>query len=1220
MTASEPPQGGGIDQWLLPEGRLLCCLDECAERVSQANPGVLHITEVRGSAGLSLAARLAKGLSLTVLYVVPDPETARSARADARFHWSLLDPGADDSQAPIALLAPEESPYSQLYPDRKALMAYSASLGRLAEPDSPPLVVTTAATLVRRVVSGHFVRQATQRLRVGTSIDRESFTDALVRMGYLRLPIVEDPGSLAVRGGIVDLWSPGANLPVRLELEGDTVARIREFDPNDQRTRADRGSYSALPARPRIASPEINQRVRQSLRALCDAVNWPSSRARELADEVVDGRPFLGSEGYLPAYAEMVPLLDYLAPEACVVFEDAPACVAAIRQELQSLATAEAAISDRPHYGLDAWMVTAEQLSALLAARRVVALLHGSQAGKRGATDLDWLELTPERVPSLATAGLEHLLKGPGATDQRGHASGIEQLVKLIHSWQASDFRVYVTARTSSQIDRLATLLRHRGIAVHSEPATPASSGPGVVNLLIGSLARGAVMPLERAVFVTEEEIFARRAHTRTQGNTTAKSRVALVDLRSLAPGDLVVHEEHGIGRYLGLERRLVDGVAVEFLGIEYEGGKLYLPVYRLNQVQKHTSGDALPRLDRLGGLSFAKTKAKVQRRLRQLADDLLHLYSERLAARKAPLPAPDDDYAAFEASFPFEETRDQAAAIDEVLSDLQSESVMDRLVCGDVGFGKTEVALRAAFRVAIAGRQVAVLCPTTVLAQQHFLTFQSRLAQFGLEVRVLSRLVQARQVTETLERIRQGTIDVVVGTHRLLSKDVFFRRLGLLVVDEEQRFGVAHKERIKQLRNEVDVLTLSATPIPRTLQLALGGLRALSVIDTPPVDRRPIRTIIARPEPDLVAQAVRNELSRGGQVFYVYNRIDGLEERAQRVKTLVPEARVAVAHGQMRPEQLERTMLRFVSGEHDVLVSTAIIESGLDIPRANTMLIDRPDRFGLSQLYQLRGRIGRSAERAYCYLLTPGLSELDSDARNRLETIERFTDLGMGLRVAAIDMELRGTGDLLGAEQSGFVASVGFELFCRMLEDAARAARGQPVVHEVEPDISVDIEALIPEQYIADVGIRLGYYKQLAGAESASAVTELAAEIEDRFGVAPREVRHLFALMRLKPELRRLKVLGCDARASSVSLSLRSDTPISLECMSELERVAPASYRITPDSRLLRRAREGEHFTDGIAHAERVLAELRACLARTSSHDPAGYPSVPLHPAAAQR
>ncbi len=829
----------------------------------------------------------------------------------------------------------------------------------------------------------------------------------------------------------------------------------------------------------------------------------------------------------------------------------------------------------------------------MLAPHRVVSLLRARQVGKADGDELSTLEVVPDSAPSLGSGELGDSCRVDTASSVgRGASDGLERFIQQIRRWQDADFGVVIAARAKSKGDRIAALLEHRGIDVTDGESS--STAGSVLRLAVGRLARGAVLPLERQVFVAEEEVFARRAHVGKKQKSTSKG--ALLDLRSLSPGDFVVHEEHGIGRYLGLERQTIDGVAVELIVIEYEGGRLFVPVYRLNQVQKYSVSDGQPKLDRLGGLSFARTKAKVQRRLRQLADELLHLYSERIAVRKMPLPPAEDDYATFEATFPFEETPDQAAAIAEVLAELECDKVMDRLVCGDVGFGKTEVALRAAFRMGLAGRQVAVLCPTTVLAQQHLLTFHARLSGFGLEVRALSRLVNSASTKKTLDDLKRGTVDVVVGTHRLLSRDVHFKNLGLLVIDEEQRFGVSHKERIKQLKKSVDVLTLSATPIPRTLQMALGGLREMSVIETPPVDRRPIRTVLSRVDPDVVIDAVRRELSRGGQVYYVHNRIVGLEERALKLKAWVPEARIAVAHGQMRSEALERTMLKFVSGEYDVLVCTAIVESGLDIPRANTMFVDRAELFGLSQLYQLRGRIGRSPERAYCYLLVPNMSELDAQARTRLETIERFTNLGMGMRVAALDLEQRGAGDLLGAEQSGFVASVGFELFCRMLEDAAREAQGQPVIHEVEPDLTVDVEALIPEDYIADVGIRLGFYKQLAAASSVSSIDDTALQLEDRFGKPPTAANNLIALMRLKTLLRQLKALGCNARASSVELSLRSDTPIKFDDIQRLLARAPGTYRITPDSRLIRQAAPGEHFANGVAHADCMLAELESC------------------------
>jgi transcription-repair coupling factor (superfamily II helicase) len=655
---------------------------------------------------------------------------------------------------------------------------------------------------------------------------------------------------------------------------------------------------------------------------------------------------------------------------------------------------------------------------------------------------------------------------------------------------------------------------------------------------------------------------------------------------------------DHGIGRYLGLERKLIGSVGVDLLVVEYVGSdKLFLPVYRLNQIQKHSGGEGAPRLDRLGGQSFAKTKARVQRRVRELADQLLKLYAERASLKKIPLPAADDEYASFEASFPFEETPDQAVAIADVMRDLDSAGVMDRLVCGDVGFGKTEVALRAAFRTAMAGRQVALLCPTTVLAQQHYLTLSNRLADYPLNVRTLSRFQSKSDQMATVKGLKDASVDVVVGTHRLLSRDVHFKDLGLLIVDEEQHFGVTHKERIKQLRASVDVLTLSATPIPRTLQLAIGGLRDMSLISTPPVDRRAIRTITSRHDENLIREAIERELSRGGQVFYVYSRIEGIHERAERVKTLVPQARVAVGHGQLSEAALERTMLDFVAGKYDVLCATAIIESGLDIPRANTIIIDRADLFGLSQLYQLRGRVGRSSERAYCYLLVPAPSQLTDEARMRIEALERYTELGSGFHVATLDMEIRGAGDLLGAEQSGFVASVGFDLFCQMLEEATHELRGEPVVHAVDPELSFDAEALLPEEYVAEVGVRLSFYKRLASAADEGEVADLASELEDRFGAPPPEARRFIELMRLKTELRRLRVLGCEASATTVTLHLRDDTPLDPVKIGALIGRKQSPYRLSPDGRLSRRAVAAEHFADGLAHADKMLDELASCV-----------------------
>ncbi len=746
MALRDNPHYVDGEFWPLPKDRPLCRIDDLVLRVTQASGGVSSATEVVGSAGVLLAAKLSQRVAAPILYVVSSLEEAIAAAADARFFFEYFGLLSPEREAVRALLPSEDGPFTELHPDRNTAMAQMASLGRLAQTDPPHLFIVPAMALARRVMPSQSIRDATCYLQVNQSIDRETVTNAWSRAGYLRVPVVEDRGTFAVRGGIVDVWSPDSSEPLRLELEGDLLVRFRRFSPDDQRTTEDQVSCRILPARANIVSADNELSVRSKIRALCDSIDLPSSRARYLADEVASGRAFFGSQGFLPAYFDLVPLLDYFPSDSCVVFEDVAGCLRAYQNEIDQLRNAELARQGQPHYGLEAWMVDAPELVENLSSRRLVTLLHSGQAGEPDEHTLARFERTPEGTASFASMAPANLFNFEhNSKTGKGRSGSIEQLVAQIEGWHKADFNVVIVARSTAQVDRLSSLLHHRGLAVAAELLTPPSRGAtGAPSLIIapGRLARGVVLPLERQVFVTEEEVFAHRAHVAKQSKKRS-TQGALLELRSLSPGDFVVHEEHGIGRYVGLERRQIDGIPVELIVVEYEGGRLFLPVYRLNQVQKHSAAEGQPKLDRLGGLSFAKTKAKVQRRLRQLADELLHLYSERMAVRKIPLVPADDNYTTFEATFPFEETADQAAAIADALSDLESDRVMDRLVCGDVGFGKTEIALRTAFRMAMAARQVAVLCPTTVLAQQHFATFRDRLSEFGIEVRPLSRTRQ---------------------------------------------------------------------------------------------------------------------------------------------------------------------------------------------------------------------------------------------------------------------------------------------------------------------------------------------------------------------------------------------------------------------------------------------------------------------------------------------
>jgi transcription-repair coupling factor (superfamily II helicase) len=1204
----------------LPTDRRIITTREVAAEAMASSARALHVTGAAGGAtGLVLRALVSHGgAKRKVVALTPDVETARALAADASFLLGASD--ADDAEAAgattfgqvLLYLPPEASPYADVNPDRRAAQTRLATLFHLAMDLPWSVLVCPIAALSRKVVPKDEVVEHAELLVAGQEIDRDALAARLSAAGYVRSPLVEDPGAFAVRGALLDVWAPSADLPVRIEFYGDLVMSIKSFDPDGQRTVGEAKEVWLSPAREAILTDGNVERARDRIRAACDAVDYPSSKARALVDDVLHGRTFFGAEGFLPAYVDLTPLASYLPADAIFTLEDPAGLTGQLRDELGRAGADEQQKLREPHFRLNELYATEGEVAAYLGGRTVVALHRtGVEGAAADPASLERFEVTPEGAPSLATQDQSDLARAiKAARASRGKTGALDPLVKRIAAWQERGLRVICAARAQTQVERLVTLLRHRGVRVRArlgafDPSALDGSGGselqrGAALVAFGSLARGVVAPAEGIVLVTEEEIFGARAHRRAARAASSKgtARPFLEDLRNLEAGDFVVHVDHGIGRYRGLVHKQVGGTTIDLITVEYAGGdKLYLPVYRLNQIQKFTGGEGAPKLDRLGGQTFSKTKAKVEKNLRKLADELLRLYAERKAAVGEALDPPDDDYRAFEATFPFDETPDQARAITEVDADLEAPRPMDRLVCGDVGFGKTEVAIRAAFRVALSGRQVAVLCPTTVLAQQHFLNFQGRMAGYPITVRAMSRFQTKQEQDEVSRGLRDGSVDVVIGTHRLLSKDIHFKRLGLLIVDEEQRFGVTHKERIKALKANVDVLTLSATPIPRTLQMAVSGLRDMSLISTPPADRRAIRTIVTRYDEVVIRDAILRELGRGGQVFYVYNRVEGLYERAARLAELVPSARICVAHGQMTEGALEQAMLDFVEGRFDILCATAIIESGLDIPRANTILIDRADMFGLAQLYQLRGRVGRAKERAYCYLIVPPANAMTDESRARIEALERHTELGSGFQIASLDLELRGAGDLLGAEQSGTVASVGFELFCQMLDEAVHELRGDPVVHEVDTELSFDADALLPEDYIGDIGVRLSLYKRLASAQSPEDVEDLAVEMEDRFGPPPVEARRFVHLMRLKTELRKLRALACEASEKGVTLHLRDDTPLDPAKVMKLVQAKRSPYKLSPDMRLTRRTREEESFTSGLEATDKLLAELAGCM-----------------------
>ena len=1177
----------------------------------QQNAARVDVAGVRGAADAVVLATLARA-SGPVLAVTSDLDAALRLAQDTRFFMGQRARESDEDMADaddvLVLATSDSSPYADVNPDRRAAMNRMATLAHLAA-DRPYRVLVVAATaLARKVVPPEVVRAHTHQVVVAADLDRDALTRSLVEGGYIRVPIVEDPGSFAVRGSLLDVWPPGVARPARIELDGDFVLSIKPFDANTQTTVAESLAELWLPpARETLLSAECVARARAHVLQLADAVDWPTTKTRVLTEDVMTGRAFFGADGYLPAYYETLTSLGtYLPPSMTCVLASPSETMRAIEAEvLRTREDAQAKLGE-PHFPPEAFIEDEAQIEKELAKHHVVTFSRAPVTGEGAGLGVYEVTRDPIHLAALEHDDLTRAVKSARSSKQR--ASTLAPVARRVKHWRSNGLRVFLTARARTQAERLQGLLQHLGVRCRvrtdafdpSWLTEPHRSDEEDAQIVVGPLGRGVVMPGEGFAIVTEEEVFGGRAHRARERKVKDAARPFLEDLRSLAVGDYVVHVEHGIGRYAGLVHKNVGSLTVDLLVVEYAvGDKLYLPVYRLNQIQKYSGGEAgEPKIDRLGGATFSKTKARVRKAVRQMADDLLRLYAERKAEVGEALEPADDDYRAFEATFTFDETDDQARAIDDVNRDLETPRPMDRLVCGDVGFGKTEVAIRAAFRVAISGKQVAVLCPTTVLAQQHLRTFEARMQDYPITVRVLSRFQTSKEQDEILRGVKEGKVEILIGTHRLLSKDVHFESLGLLVVDEEQRFGVTHKERIKVMRTKVDVLTLSATPIPRTLQMAVTGLRDLSLITTPPIDRRAVRTFVTRMDDQVLREAIGRELSRGGQVFYVYNRVEGLYEKAQRIQELFPSARIAVAHGQMSGKgkresgegALEKTMLDFVEGRFDILVATAIVESGLDIPRANTIVIDRADLFGLAQLYQLRGRVGRAKERAYCYLIVPPANAITDEARARIDALERHTDLGSGFKIASLDLELRGAGDLLGAEQSGNVASVGLDLFCQMLDEAVHELRGEPVEHEVDPDLSFDVSAFLPDDYVSDVGLRLSLYKRLACAIDENHVGELATEMEDRFGAPPAEAACLVRLMTVKCGLRRLRVLGCEATSKLVTLHLREDTPLDSAKVLELVRAPKSAYKLTPDMRLSRRFDGTEN---GLSNCEAMVADL---------------------------
>ncbi|MBU6281467.1 transcription-repair coupling factor, partial [bacterium] len=1064
-------------------------------------------------------------------------------------------------------------PFSPTSPSAETVAQRIEGLWHLAQTPNP-VVVASADAMLQRVVSPDVLRRAVAYLVQGDELDLDAFAARLVDWGYRRRPLVEERGDFAVRGGLVDVFATGSDDPVRLELLGDVIESIRAFDPGTQRRVADREEALVLPAAEFPASamrdPAVARRIEDRAREL----EMTRADRRDLLDALAEGRHFPGVEALAPYLLDLVPLVSLLPAGTTVVVDDEQAVSAAVERCWDGVVEHEALAAEerRAHAPAAALHSSPDEFARDLAALPRVVLDEHAAGAIRVAS----------RVPELhATRMLR---------EERGFAA----LAARLAEWTAAGRRTALVVGNAAQAERLVRILEKADLPL---PACGGSlphalgerPGPGAF-VLEGGLTSSVELPADGLVCIAEANLFGEHRHGRKRKAVALTLDQVMRSLSQLAPDDHVVHVDHGIGLYRGLRHMTVGGTEGDFLELEYQGGdRLFLPVDRVNLVQKYVGGDgANPLLDKLGGLAWEKAKAKARESILAMAHELLALYATRAREEGHSFSTGDAWYQEFEARFPFDETPDQKRAIDEVLADLGSEKPMDRLVCGDVGYGKTEVAMRAAFVCAMEGRQVAVLVPTTVLAQQHGESFRKRFAGYPVRIETMSGFRTRTENAEVAAGLASGEVDLVVGTHRLLQSDVKFARLGLLVVDEEHRFGVRDKERIKQLRKTVDVLTLTATPIPRTLELSLTGIRDLSVIETPPADRQAVRTWVMRFDDAVVREAILRELRRGGQAFFVHNRVETIDATAERLRALVPEARIGVGHGQMREHQLEKVMLSFMQHEFDVLLCTAIIESGLDIPNANTIFIDRADTFGLAQLYQLRGRVGRSPVQAYAYLLVPGAQSLTREARQRLEVLEHLDELGGGFKIAAHDLEIRGAGNLLGKQQSGHITAVGFELYTQMMEQAVQELRGEPVETDLEPEISIGVPAYIPDSYLDDVNQRLVWYKRLAAMRRPEERVLFAEEMTDRYGPPPALVETLLDVMDLR---RRMKALGIEEaklKGPKLAIVLHASTPLPVDGLVALVGGSRGRMAMTPDRRIL---------CSTEARGEALLAEVRVLL-----------------------
>lgn len=1018
------------------------------------------------------------------------------------------------------------NPQAYLYP-AKDLLFYSSDIHgnlltkqrmqvlRHVVENEGGVIVTTIDGLMDHLLPLPDLKSRIMRVRSGEAVDTDVLKRSLTELGYERMAQVDGMGQFAIRGGIIDIFPLTEEQPVRIELWGDEVDSIRTFDLESQRSVDQLDEVEIYPATElalrhsqlTAGLEKLEKEKKKYAKKLREQSRTEEAHRieiiiNEFSEGIREGFNVHGLGSFIRYFSdETVSFLGYFAKEELGIFLDEPL---RLREKAE---TVETEFRESMAHRLENGYLLPGQVDFLYPAKTVLAMASGER--------------------TLYLTGLEQRLSGMTVNKKysvtvknvNSYQNGFELLLKDLNKWKKEKYRVVLLSGSRTRASRLAGDLREYDLRAFCPDEGKRQVLPGEIMVTYGNLHRGFEYPMIKFVVITEGDMFGVAQQKKRRKKTTYQGK-KIQSFSELSVGDYVVHENHGLGIYRGIEKIERDKIVKDYIKIEYgDGGNLYLPATRLEGIQKYAGSDAKkPKLNRLGGSEWNKTKTRVKGAVREIAKDLVQLYAARQESHGFQY-GPDTVWQReFEEMFPFEETEDQLDAIEAAKRDMESTKIMDRLICGDVGYGKTEIALRAAFKAIQEGKQVVYLVPTTILAQQHYNTFVQRMKDFPVRVDMMSRFRTAGEQKKTLEDLKKGFVDVLIGTHRVLSKDVVFKDLGLLIIDEEQRFGVTHKEKIKQLKENVDVLTLTATPIPRTLHMSLIGIRDMSVLEEPPVDRLPIQTYVMEYNDEMVREAIHRELARGGQVYYVYNRVNNIEEIANQVAKLAPEANVTFAHGQMREHELERIMLDFVNGDIDVLVSTTIIETGLDIPNANTIIIHDADHLGLSQLYQIRGRVGRSNRTSYAFLMYRRDKLLREVAEKRLQAIREFTELGSGIKIAMRDLEIRGAGNILGAEQHGHMEAVGYDLYCKLLNEAVLALKGeQSGAQEFETVVDCDIDAYIPQSYIKNEYQKLDVYKRISGIESEDEYMDMQDELIDRFGDIPKPVENLLRIAQLK-------------------------------------------------------------------------------------------------------